>query len=108
MMAALATTAMTLGELLGSAAGAARDTQVVDLVLDSRQVRPGAAFVAVQGTHGHGLDHAADALARGAEVVVYEPSAEHPAPAAPSVAVPALKERLGSLRSGFLPVPGRS
>ena len=57
MMAALATAAMTLGELFGSTAGNLNDLEVLDLVLDSRQVGPGAAFLAVPGTQSHGLDH---------------------------------------------------
>ena len=36
MMAALATAAMTLGELFGSAAGDLSDVRIEDLVLDSR------------------------------------------------------------------------
>ena len=72
MMAALATAAMTLGELFGSAAGDLSDVRIEDLVLDSRQVQPGVAFVAVPGTQNHGLDYLDDALARGAAVVVEE------------------------------------
>ncbi len=101
MMAALATAAMTLGELFGSAAGNISDLEVVDLVLDSRQARPGAAFLAVPGTQSHGLDHVDDALARGAAVVVYEPSAAHSDVAAPSVAVPGLKAQLGELARAY-------
>jgi len=97
MMAALATAAMTLGELFGPAAGNLSGVQVEDLVLDSRQVRPGAAFLAVQGIQSHGLDHLDDALARGATVVVYEPSASHTEVAAPSIAVPGLSAQLGAL-----------
>ena len=69
MMAALATTAMTLGELFGAAAGNLSGVQVDDLVLDSRQIRPGAAFLAVQGSQSHGLDYVDDARARGAVAV---------------------------------------
>ncbi len=101
MMAALATAAMTLGELFGSAAGDLGGVQVQDLVLDSRQARPGAAFLAVPGTQTHGLDYLDDALARGAAVVVYEPSADHQEVAAPSIAVPGLKARLGALARVF-------
>ena len=101
MMAALATAAMTLGELFGSAAGNLNDVDVLDLVLDSRQVHPGAAFLAVPGTQTHGLDHVDDALARGAAVVVYEPSAAHPDVAAPSIAVPGLKAQLGELARAY-------
>ncbi len=101
MMAALATAAMTLGELLGSAAGDLRGVEIEDLVLDSRQVRPGAAFLAIAGSQSHGLDFVDEALARGAVVIVYEPSPDHDNVAAPSLAVPGLKERLGQLAKAF-------
>ena len=101
MMAALATAAMTVGELFGSAAGNLSDVEVLDLVLDSRHVQPGAAFLAVPGTQSHGLDHFDDALARGAAVVVYEPSADYPEVAAPSIAVPGLKGQLGELARAY-------
>src|SRR5690606_29167946 len=61
MMAALAVTAMTLGELLGpSEAGDHAAARVQDLVLSSADVRPGAAFVALAGTRAHGMHYAAD------------------------------------------------
>lgn len=71
------------------------------LRLDSRQVEPGDAFLAVAGASGHGLAHAAQARARGASCVLYEP----PAPAdlegtlagAPALPVPGLRGHLGLL-----------
>jgi UDP-N-acetylmuramoyl-L-alanyl-D-glutamate--2,6-diaminopimelate ligase len=100
MMAAVAATAMTVGELLGAAAGTHANLQVTDLVLDSRQVTPGAAFVAVPGGREHGLKYARAALASGAAVVVYEPSEGRAAPE-PSVAIPHLRQRLGELAKTF-------
>ena len=47
MMAAMAVTAMSLGELLGATPAAISDSIITDLVSDSRQVQAGAAFVAV-------------------------------------------------------------
>ncbi|MBN1237987.1 MAG: UDP-N-acetylmuramoyl-L-alanyl-D-glutamate--2,6-diaminopimelate ligase [Gammaproteobacteria bacterium] len=92
---------LTLGELLGAAAGGHHATRIADLVLDSREARPGAAFVAVQGGREHGLRHAADAVARGAPVVLFEPPAVGDAvpavPASRCIAVPDLKRRLGEL-----------
>nr|NIW24841.1 UDP-N-acetylmuramoyl-L-alanyl-D-glutamate--2,6-diaminopimelate ligase [Gammaproteobacteria bacterium] len=86
MMAAVATMVMSLGELLGPTAGDLSGLEIHDLVADSRQVEPGAAFVALPGLRGHGLDFENDARARGAAVVIYEPSGAHPDVAAPSVA----------------------
>ena len=57
MMAALATMVMSLGELLGPTAGDLAALEIRDLVADSRQVSPGAAFVAVPGGRSHGPSH---------------------------------------------------
>jgi UDP-N-acetylmuramoyl-L-alanyl-D-glutamate--2,6-diaminopimelate ligase len=105
MMAELATGPRTLGDLLGGAAGAFARLVVTDLTLDSRRVTPGAAFVAVPGARGHGLDFARQALDRGAVVVLYEPRPGGvPAPE-PSLAVPNLKARLGELARAFFAAP---
>lgn len=45
---------------------------VTGIACDSRQVRPGYVFVAVQGTNRNGMDYVADALNRGAVAVVGE------------------------------------
>ena len=66
MMAVLATTVMTVGELLGAVPPDVGGIQITDLVSDSRQVRPGAAFVAVSGERSHGLDYAEEAIRKGA------------------------------------------
>ena len=101
MMAAVATMVMSLGELLGPAAGNLAGLEIHDLVADSRQVEPGAAFVALAGLRGHGLEFADEARARGAAVVIYEPAAQYPNVTAPSVAVPELSQRLGELARAF-------
>lgn len=101
MMAAVATMVMSLGELLGPAAGDLAGLEVRDLVADSRQVEPGAAFVALPGLRGHGLDFADAARARGAAVVIYEPSGDYPEVPAPSVAVAGLTQRIGGLAQKF-------
>jgi UDP-N-acetylmuramoyl-L-alanyl-D-glutamate--2,6-diaminopimelate ligase len=48
--------------------------QIVDLAIDSRDVRAGSLFLALRGTKAHGLEHAADAAARGASAVLWEPA----------------------------------
>ncbi|WP_024327864.1 UDP-N-acetylmuramoyl-L-alanyl-D-glutamate--2,6-diaminopimelate ligase [Thioalkalivibrio sp. AKL19] len=76
---------------------------VADLVHDSRRVAPGAVLVALAGTHGHGLDHAADAAARGAAAILWD-EAEPPEtrPDVPMIHVPGLRERLpGMARALF-------
>jgi UDP-N-acetylmuramoyl-L-alanyl-D-glutamate--2,6-diaminopimelate ligase len=105
MAAALKETAMRLGDLLGPAAGAHAQLPVRDLVLDSRQAGHGAAFVAVAGSRTHGLAFAGDALARGASIVLYEPSAAYPRPPEPSLAVEGLGGRLGEFARAFFGQP---
>ena len=106
MAAALTAAAMTLGDLLGPAAAGHADIEIRDLVIDSRQVTPGAAFVAVPGGVRHGLEFAAQALERGASIVLYVPDAEYPAVPEPSLAVPGLKDRLGELAAVFFASDG--
>jgi UDP-N-acetylmuramoyl-L-alanyl-D-glutamate--2,6-diaminopimelate ligase len=101
MMAALASRDRTLGDLLGSGAGGYARLRLSDLTLDSRAVRPGAAFVAVPGAREHGAKYAAEALRRGAAIVLYEPSAAAGELPQPSLAVPDLKARLGELARAF-------
>ncbi len=51
------------------------DAQIVDLAIDSRDVRAGSLFLALRGSRSHGLDHVAEARARGAAAVLWEPTA---------------------------------
>ena len=82
----------------GIAALPANDVEVLDLTLDSREVRAGSLFFALNGGRSHGLEFAADAAARGASVVLWEPegapneilSGGGPGSGAPGRAAPAL------------------
>ncbi len=65
-------------ELLDGLARPDVDVQLGDVCLDSRQVRPGAAFVAVAGASGHGLDYLDQALAAGAVAVLHDGQAVVP------------------------------
>jgi UDP-N-acetylmuramoyl-L-alanyl-D-glutamate--2,6-diaminopimelate ligase len=100
MMAAVASVVMTLGELLGPQAGELGDLELTDLVADSRQITPGAAFVALGGATSHGLQFVDEAVARGAVAVLYEPPAGGDVPQT-SVAVPNLSGRVGELAQRF-------
>ncbi len=72
------------------------------LTLDSRQVRPGDAFIALPGARTHGLAHAATARAQGAAVVLFEPPLpEGSAPPQDAVAVPGLRAALGLVADRF-------
>jgi UDP-N-acetylmuramoyl-L-alanyl-D-glutamate--2,6-diaminopimelate ligase len=70
----------------GIAAVPANEAQVADLAIDSREVRPGGLFLALRGRRAHGLEFAAEAAARGACAVLWEPG--------PGIAAPTFSEPL--------------
>jgi UDP-N-acetylmuramoyl-L-alanyl-D-glutamate--2,6-diaminopimelate ligase len=82
---------------------------VVDLTLDSRQARPGSLFFALPGRTVHGLKFAAEAVARGASVVLWEPGADAALPKLPSTvfaaAIPGLKDLVGRIADRFFNWP---
>ncbi len=87
----------------------ARDVQVSGLVMDSRVVRPGDAFVAIAGFGAHGLGFVEQARANGAVAVLFEPPAPDALPApADAIAVPGLRARLGSMADQFHGHPSRT
>ncbi|WP_162498442.1 UDP-N-acetylmuramoyl-L-alanyl-D-glutamate--2,6-diaminopimelate ligase [Xanthomonas arboricola] len=87
----------------------ARDVQVSGLVMDSRAVRAGDAFVAIAGFGAHGLGFAEQARANGAVAVLFEPPAPADLPApADAIAVPGLRARLGSMADQFHGHPSRT
>jgi len=71
----------------GIASVPANDARVDDLTLDSRGAKPGSLFFALRGRQAHGLKFAADAVARGASVVLWDP-VDAPGVATPGVATP--------------------
>ena len=79
-----------------------RDIDVSGLVMDSRELRPGDAFVAIAGFGTHGLAFSAQAASKGAAAILFEPPApaEYPAPA-DAIAVPGLRSRLGAMGDLF-------
>lgn len=81
---------------------------VAALTLDSREVCPGTAFVALAGRHTHGLRHAGQANARGAVAVVFEPPVpDDIALPANATAVPDLRARLGAMADRFHAAPSQ-
>lgn len=102
------TRAMPLSQLLPDLT-LARDVQVSGLVMDSRAVRAGDAFVAIAGFGAHGLGFAEQARANGAVAVLFEPPAPADLPApADAIAVPGLRARLGSMADQFHGHPSRT
>src|SRR5580698_9010645 len=61
-----------LRHLLSGIADAPEDVIVTDVTQDSREVRPGALFLACRGERQHGIEFAAQAAERGARAVLYE------------------------------------
>jgi UDP-N-acetylmuramoyl-L-alanyl-D-glutamate--2,6-diaminopimelate ligase len=104
MMAAPKRRERTLGDLLGTVAGRHSRLAIADLTLDSRTVRPGAAFVALRGGRDHGIEYARAALDAGAAIVLYDPADVSSDPPQPSLAVPRLQARLAELARAFYAV----
>jgi UDP-N-acetylmuramoyl-L-alanyl-D-glutamate--2,6-diaminopimelate ligase len=83
---------------------AAQGAMIERLCADSRRAGPGAAFLAYPGERADGRAHIADALARGAAAVLYDPQDGFGWPAAlraPHAAVADLKQRSGGLAHQF-------
>ncbi|MGO1071129.1 UDP-N-acetylmuramoyl-L-alanyl-D-glutamate--2,6-diaminopimelate ligase [Lysobacter sp. CA199] len=93
---------MPLAELLPDIAGIPGDLRISGLVMDSRAVRPGNAFVAIAGFGVHGLKFVEQARAQGAVAILFEPPAPEDLPApADAIAVPGLRSRLGEMGDVF-------
>ncbi|WP_027070664.1 UDP-N-acetylmuramoyl-L-alanyl-D-glutamate--2,6-diaminopimelate ligase [Novilysobacter defluvii] len=96
------TQAQLLSRLLPDVPAIPAGLEVTGLVMDSRRVEPGDAFVAIAGFGTHGLAFAGQARESGAAAILFEPPApaEHPAPA-DAIAVPGLRSRLGEMGDAF-------
>jgi UDP-N-acetylmuramoyl-L-alanyl-D-glutamate--2,6-diaminopimelate ligase len=100
---------MPLSALLPGVANVPADLVVSGLVLDSRDVRPGDAFVAIAGFGAHGLLFTDQARARGAAAILFEPPAPAAAPAPDdAIAVPGLRARMGAMADEFHGHPSRA
>lgn len=97
----------------GAALDAARDIVVRGLTLDSRRVREGDVFFALQGGVKHGIEFAPVAIERGAAAVVAEiPAAESPIAKhesrIPEIWVDGLHEQVGEIAARFFDRPSTS
>ena len=113
-----------LRQLLAGVVAAPDDIVVSDVTLDSREVTPGALFLAcrghARGAGRHGIEFAGQAAERGARAVVYETPAgdETRAMAAAAallpderllvVAVPQLRQHLGAIADRFFGQPSQA
>jgi UDP-N-acetylmuramoyl-L-alanyl-D-glutamate--2,6-diaminopimelate ligase len=100
--------AMRLADLLPDVAGVPDDLVITGLVMDSRSVQPGDAFVAIAGFGAHGLKFVDQARAAGASAILFEPPAPADLPApSDAIAVHGLRARLGVLGDRFHGAPSR-
>ncbi|HEY4369701.1 MAG TPA: UDP-N-acetylmuramoyl-L-alanyl-D-glutamate--2,6-diaminopimelate ligase [Steroidobacteraceae bacterium] len=88
------------------------DIEIADLTLDSRKVQAGGAFVALPGLRSHGLEFAAEAVSRGASVILWEPRDGVSVPALPhsvhAVPIPGLSGLIGTIADRFFDAPSQS
>ncbi len=102
---------MKLTELFNGVAACEFDLEIEGLCLDSRKVRAGDAFIALNGGLQHGLKHAPQALANGAVAVIYDPAGiDEPnlyLNATLAVAVNDLSQKLGVIAAKFYGYPSR-
>jgi UDP-N-acetylmuramoyl-L-alanyl-D-glutamate--2,6-diaminopimelate ligase len=93
----------------GIAAVPANEARVADVTLDSREVRKGSLFLALAGGRDHGLKFAADAAARGASAVLWDPGAGAAPPDLPvdvfTAPVPGLRFLAGRIADRFFGWP---
>lgn len=108
--------AMSLAELLADLPRVGLPQNYAELAinsmaLDSRAVCAGSLYLAVNGTHQHGLNYLPDALARGAAAVLYDPEnaseVQLAASTVPCIAVTELSAQAGELAAKFYAQPSR-
>lgn len=98
---------MRLSELLPDVPAVPPSLAVTGLVQDSRQVRPGDAFVAMlparqESPASHGMHFAAQARAAGAAAILFEPPLPEDVDAPEdAIVVPGLQARLGDMADRF-------
>ena len=96
---------MSLATLLEGWCDTPPAVTISGLTLDSRSVRPGDAFLAVAGTHTHGLSFAAEAQARGARLIIHDGLANIPRLEIPAVRVEGLGRLLSRMAARFFHAP---
>lgn len=102
---------MKLRCLLNQIAHIDADIDIKGLCLDSRRVKTGDAFIALNGALQHGMKFADQAIANGAVVVIYDPagldSAEQVKAGVVYVAIPDLSRHLGEIAARFYGHPSK-
>lgn len=100
---------MKLSELLTSIAEISVDYQIEGLRLDSREIKSGEVFIALNGAVQHGLNHVRQALANGAVAVIYDPEGVQDTSLIKDgfIAIPNLSRHLGEIAARFYGHPSR-
>ncbi len=102
---------MKLSVLLADIADVDTGLEINGLSLDSRQIKPGEAFIALNGALQHGIRFAEQAVNNGAIAVIFDPEGlDKPVNFAPNIAAIAvnkLGQRLGSIAARFYAHPSR-
>jgi UDP-N-acetylmuramoyl-L-alanyl-D-glutamate--2,6-diaminopimelate ligase len=96
---------MSLRALLGTWVAACPEVAIAGLSQDSRTIRPGDAFVAVQGAGGHGMEHAGQAVRKGAVAVICDEFASPGSLDVPVVRIEGLRECMGEIAARFWAAP---
>ena len=100
---------LPLTKLLPDVATIPSDLEIMGLVMDSRDIHPGDAFVAIAGFGAHGLGFVEQARERGAAIILFEPPAPDDLPApADAIAVPGLRARMGEMANQFHGAPSKA
>jgi UDP-N-acetylmuramoyl-L-alanyl-D-glutamate--2,6-diaminopimelate ligase len=93
----------------GIVTGPVKNLRVSDLTLDSREVIPGALFLACRGLARHGVEFIDAAVAAGAAAVLWERAPDLPRPRVPSgvvaYEVPELSRHVGTIADRFFGSP---
>lgn len=102
---------VSLDSLLGSLAQntrviGARDKTITAVTIDSREVRPGALFVALRGEHTDGHQFLSQAVERGAVAVMVEQLCDVPAHVT-TIVVPDSARALSQIADAFYGAPSR-
>ena len=99
--------AMPLNQLFAQAPSS---TLIRELTLDSRKVRPGDLFLAVDGSEQDGRNYIGDAIARGAAAVIYEASDALPMQDSEALLLPVkgLQAQLSEIAGRFYGEPSRA
>lgn len=102
---------MKLSLLLNGFAEVNIDVECSGLCLDSRLVKKGDVFIAMNGVLQHGLNHAGQAINNGAIAVIYDPAGlknpQQQIKDFPAIPLANLSEKLGEIAARFFRYPSR-